>query len=377
MDTPAHESDLRWMERALQLAHSAGGSVHPNPWVGCVLVREGSVVGEGFHERPGGPHAEVAAIRQAGDRARGATAYVTLEPCNHQGRTGPCTQALVAAGVAEVVWAVNDPNPLTAGQARVVLEAAGIRCRSGLLGNAAARLNAPFFTWMRERRPWVLLKTATSLDGRIATVSGESRWISGPESRQRVHEWRARLPVIMVGIGTVLQDDPALTARIEGAAQPARLVVDPRLETPPSARLLEPGAPAWLACREDMVDTPAARALAARGARLWPTPLREDGHLDLARLLAGVAAEGGTGVLLEGGGRLNASALAQGVVDHVLWFLAPKLIGGATAPAAIAGPGVPRLDLAHALHDWSVTPSGSDWCIEGALRSISPERSSA
>ena len=374
---PSAELDRHWMARALDLARRGTGHVHPNPWVGCVLVRDGRVVGEGFHARPGLPHAEVVALDAAGADARGATAYVTLEPCNHHGRTGPCTRALVEAGVSEVVWAISDPNPATSNQARTVLEAAGIRCREGVRAHEAERLNAPFITWMREGRPWVLLKMATSLDGKIATVTGESRWISGPESRQTVQEWRARLPVVMVGIGTVLKDDPLLSARVEGGAQPTRLIVDPRLETPTRARIFSHEAPVWLACRPEFEHSPAARDLEARGARLWPTPLTQGGHLDLAHLLARVAAEGKTGVLLEGGGGLNASALAQGVVDRVLWFLAPMIVGGAAAPTAVEGSGVPRLDLAHALHDWTMAPSGADWCIEGDVRSLNLQRSDA
>lgn len=354
------------MTRALELARNGAGWVNPNPMVGAVLVRDGMRVGEGFHPRVGEGHAEVMALRMAGERAIGATAYVTLEPCNHHGRTGPCTQALISAGVKRVVYACNDPNPLTASQARQVLEEAGIEVVSGVLEQEARRLNSLFFKYIRTRRPYVIMKMAMSLDGKIATPIGESKWISGPTSRQFVQELRATVSVVMVGIHTVLQDDPRLDARVEGAHQPVRVIVDPRAETPPTARLFTIPSPLILAVGP---EAPAERraALEEVGATLIEVPCLPSGYLDLGQLMDELGRRELSGVLLEGGGSLNASALEQGVVDQIVFFIAPKLIGGAASPTPVEGKGW-ALPEAPVLYDMRAYPSGEDVRIEAFLQ---------
>lgn len=360
------EHDQRWMRRALELAHRGAGWTAPNPMVGAVIVKDGEGVGEGFHPRLGEPHAEVFALREAGDRARGATAYVTLEPCNHRGRTGPCTQALIDAGVARVVFAVEDPNPLTASQAVSVLTAAGVEVAWGLCADEARRLNEVFFKHVRTRLPFVVMKMAMTMDGKIATETGESKWISGPVSREYVQALRAELSVVMVGIKTVLADDPRLDARLEGAHQPTRVIVDPRAETPLDARLFSIESPLLIAVGP---EAPAARraALEARGAEVVATPALPNGHLDLAWLMAELGRRDLSGVLLEGGGGLNASALAQGVVDKLVYFVAPKLIGGTQSPTPIEGEGIKAMADARALYDLRAYPSGDDVRLEAYL----------
>jgi diaminohydroxyphosphoribosylaminopyrimidine deaminase/5-amino-6-(5-phosphoribosylamino)uracil reductase len=363
--------DLAWMRRALEFAPLGGGWTSPNPLVGCVLVKGDQVVGEGYHARLGGPHAEVVALEMAGDRARGATAYVTLEPCNHTGRTGPCTQALIRAGVSRVVYAVPDPNPLTAQQADAVLRSAGIEVEGGVIEDEARRLNEVFLKYIRTRQPFVVMKMAMSLDGKIATTTRESRWVSGEVSRTHVHELRGTLSAVMVGIGTVLADDPGLDARLEGAHQPTRVVVDPRAETPPDARMFRTPAPVLIAHGSEAPDE-RLEALARVGAALLPTPTVDGGHLDLRALMVELGRRELSGVLLEGGGGLNASAIAQGIVDKLVFFVAPKLIGGTLSPGPLGGFGIEQMTEAHALFDLRCYPSGEDVRLEAYTSPLAP-----
>lgn len=360
------DQDRRWMQRALDLARRGAGWTAPNPMVGAVIVKDAEMVGEGFHPRVGEPHAEVFALKEAGDRARGATAYVTLEPCNHHGRTGPCTQALIDAGISRVVFAVADPNPLTASQAASVLIRAGVEVAWGVCADEARRLNEVFFKHVRTRLPFVVMKMAMTMDGKIATETGESKWISGPVSRGYVQALRAELAVVMVGIKTVLADDPRLDARLEGAHQPTRVIVDPRAETPLAARLFTIDSPLVIVVGP---EAPRARleALTARGAEVLAAPALPSGHLDLAWLMAELGRRDLSGVLLEGGGGLNASALAQGVVDKLVYFVAPKLIGGAASPTPVEGESVPAMADARALYAMRAHPSGDDVRLEAYL----------
>lgn len=314
------------MARALQLAERGLYSTSPNPRVGCVLVRDGAVVGEGWHVRAGEAHAEVHALQAAGAAARGATAYVTLEPCNHHGRTPPCVDALLAAGVVRVVAAMEDPNPLVAGQGLARLRAAGVATGHGLLEDAARELNIGFVARMTRGRPWLRLKAAASLDGRTALANGESQWITGPEARRDGHRWRARACAILTGVGTVRDDDPQLTVRdVETTRQPLRVVVDSRLEMPPTACLLDGGPVLVIGA---VADPARADALAARGAEVLLLP-NADGKVDLAAALAELARRGINEVHAEAGARLNGSLLREGVVDELLLYLAPSLIGDA------------------------------------------------
>ena len=316
--------DHGMMARALQLAERALWTTSPNPRVGCVLVRDGEIVGEGWHVRAGEPHAEVHALRAAGERARGATAYVTLEPCSHYGRTPPCAEGLIAAGVTRVVAAMEDPNPLVAGRGLAMLRAAGIETACGLLAEAAQELNIGFVSRMTRGRPWVRLKTAASLDGKTALNNGVSQWITGPDARRDGHRWRARACAILTGIGTVRDDDPRLDVReVKTTRQPLRVIVDSRLETPPTARILK-GGPVLLAAAVD--DAERANVLKAAGAEILLLP-NAAGKVELPALLNALAARGINEVHVEAGWKLNGSLLREGLVDELLLYMAPCLIG--------------------------------------------------
>lgn len=313
------------MAEALRLAELGLYSTSPNPRVGCVIVRAGQVVGRGWHLRAGEPHAEVHALHQAGDLARGATAYVTLEPCSHHGRTPPCADALIAAGVSRVVAAMEDPNPLVAGAGLRRLEAAGIATASGLLEGEARELNIGFVSRMTRGRPWLRLKAAASLDGKTALNNGVSQWITGPEARQDGHRWRARACAILTGIGTVRDDDPQLNVRgVETDRQPLKVVVDSRLELSPTARLFEAGARVLVASALD--DRQKAQHLLDRGAE-WVCLPDARGKVDLAALMAELGRRGINELHGEAGFKLNGSLLGEGLVDELLLYLAPCLVG--------------------------------------------------
>ena len=318
--------DHGMMARALQLAERGLWTTSPNPRVGCVLVRDGRIVGEGWHAKAGEPHAEAHALRAAGELALGATAYVTLEPCSHHGRTPPCAEALIAAGVFRVVAAMADPNPLVAGQGLARLQAAGTVTASGLLESEARELNIGFVSRMTRGRPWLRLKAAASLDGKTALNNSVSQWITGPEARRDGHVWRARACAILTGIGTVRDDDPQLNVRaIPTDRQPLRIVVDARLDTPLNARLLD-GGPVLIAAA---VDDPARiAALRHRGADVVVLP-NQGGKVDLPALLAELGRRGINEVLAESGFKLNGSLLREGCVDELVLYLAPSLVGDA------------------------------------------------
>lgn len=310
-------ADQEYMIRALRLAAQGLETTTPNPRVGCVLVKDGVVVGEGWHERAGEPHAEVHALRNAGDAARGATAYVTLEPCAHYGRTPPCADALIDAGVARVVAAMRDPNPLVAGEGLARLELAGIKVESGLLEEDAQQLNVGFISRMTRGRPWVRLKVAASLDGRTALLNGKSQWITGPEARRHAHAWRARSCAIMTGSGTVLDDDPSLTVReVPCTRQPLRVVVDGRLRTPPTAKVLA-GAGALVF---------SATAGELPGAETMVMQVGAD-RVDLVGMMAELGRRGINELMVEGGARLNGALLNAQLVDELLIYQAPLLLG--------------------------------------------------
>ncbi|MFZ2302673.1 MAG: bifunctional diaminohydroxyphosphoribosylaminopyrimidine deaminase/5-amino-6-(5-phosphoribosylamino)uracil reductase RibD [Gallionella sp.] len=316
--------DSLWMAQALQLAERGLYTTSPNPRVGCVLVRDGDVVGEGWHERAGEPHAEAHALQTAGDAARGATAYVTLEPCSHHGRTPPCADALIRAGVARVVMAVQDPNPQVAGQGIAKLRAAGIEVECGLMEAAVRELNIGFFARMARGTPWVRSKIAMSLDGRTALVNGESKWITGDAARQDVQHWRARSCAVLTGIGTVLADDPQLNVRgIETSRQPLRAVVDNALRLPPNARLLQQrGAVVYTATQ----DAQKIAALEQAGAVVTVLP-DANGQVDAAAVLRDLAARGCNEVLVEAGSKLNGALLKAGLADELVLYIAPQLLG--------------------------------------------------
>jgi len=316
--------DHRFMARALELAGRGLYTATPNPRVGCVIVRDGAVIGEGWHERAGAPHAEVNALAAAGQRARGATAYVSLEPCVHQGRTGPCTEALIKAGVARVVAALQDPNPLVSGRGSGRMQQAGVAVETGLMADEARELNVGFVSRMTRGRPWVRMKVAASLDGRTALTNGRSQWITGEAARRDGHHWRARACAVLTGAGTVRDDDPRLTVReVATTRQPLRVVVDSKLETPPAAKILEGGGVLVAAAREERGKI---EALKARGAEVIVMP-NSAGKVELGSLFRELARREINEVHVEAGFRLNGSLLREGLVDELLVYLAPALIG--------------------------------------------------
>ena len=319
-------ADHEFMARALRLAELGLYSSTPNPRVGCVIVKDGVVVGEGWHRRAGEAHAEIHALQAAGDQARGATAYVTLEPCSHHGRTPPCADALIAAGVSRVVAAMQDPNPQVSGRGLALLRNAGIVTDCGVLGSEAQELNIGFVSRMTRGRPWLRLKLATSLDGKTALENGASQWITGPEARQDGHRFRARACAILSGIGTVRDDDPLLNARgVETERQPLKVVLDSRLELTLNAKLLEGGG-VLVACAID--DAARSAALRQRGAEILCLP-NPEGKVDLPELMMELGRRGINEVHVEGGSRLNGALLVAGLVDEFLIYLAPCLIGHA------------------------------------------------
>jgi diaminohydroxyphosphoribosylaminopyrimidine deaminase / 5-amino-6-(5-phosphoribosylamino)uracil reductase len=355
------------MSRAVALAQRGLGRTSPNPPVGAVIVKRGRVVGAGWHRRAGGPHAEVVALRQAGVAARGATLYVTLEPCAHYGRTPPCAPALVAAGIARVVVAVLDPNPRVRGRGLRILRRAGVAVTTGVLAAEAGAVSAWFRHAVVRRRPYVVLKLATSLDGRIATVTGASRWVSGPAARRFVHRMRNRVDAVMVGAGTVIADDPALTCRVRGGRDPLRVVVDGRLRIPTRARVVRQRS----AASTVVATTPAGgatrrRGLARSGAELMVFPGRR-GRLRLRAVLDALWRRGVVSVMIEGGGDLAAGALRERVVDRLLLVVSPMLIGG-DGRALLGSLGVRRLAAAPRCRDARLGRIGRDLLWDAAVQ---------
>jgi len=312
------------MARALRLANKGLFSTTPNPRVGCVIVNSGTIVGEGWHSKAGEAHAEVEALRVAGSAARGATVYVTLEPCSHHGRTPPCASALIEAGVSRVVAAMEDPNPQVAGRGMSMLVDAGISAQCGLLAVEAGELNVGFVSRMSRGRPWVRLKLAASLDGKSALLNGVSQWITGPAARQDGHRWRARACAILSGIGTVRDDDPQLNVRgVATERQPRKVVVDSRLELSPEARVLLGGN---LLVATAVDDREKESLLRARGAEVMRFP-NDEGKVDLPALMLELGRRGVNELHVEGGGRLNGALLGEGLVDELLLYLAPCVVG--------------------------------------------------
>jgi diaminohydroxyphosphoribosylaminopyrimidine deaminase / 5-amino-6-(5-phosphoribosylamino)uracil reductase len=317
-------ADQQHMAEALRLAENGLFTATPNPRVGCVIVRDGQTAGTGWHEKAGGPHAEVVALRAAGARARGATAYVSLEPCSHHGRTPPCVDALIEAGITRVVAAMQDPNSSVAGSGFAALRAAGIQVESGLMQDEALALNRGFVARMSRGRPWVRMKIAASLDGRTALANGRSQWITGPEARRDGNVWRARACAVLTGIGTVRDDDPQLNVReVETPRQPLKVVVDSRLQLPPSAKLLDSGRVLVAAAVHDQAGI---AALQGRGADVVVLP-NATGKVDLAELMRELARRELNEIHVEAGFKLNGSLLGAGLVDELLLYLAPSILG--------------------------------------------------
>lgn len=359
-------ADQQYMQRALDLAALALGRTSPNPVVGAVIVKDGCIVGEGYHRKAGTPHAEIHALEQAGDLARGAAIYVTLEPCSHYGKTPPCAQALIKAGISKVSAAVLDPNPKVSGRGMAMLEQAGIVTEVGLLADQAIKQNEAFFKAITREIPWIAIKTAMTLDGKIATHTGNSRWITSDLAREYVHRLRNQYDAIMVGIGTVLADDPLLNTRLneDDSRDPVRIIVDGELQLPASSRIAQSSLKQrTIIFTSRNADHNRETSLSSLGLEIIRIGGEPD-NLSLEQLFKHLHSIGLNSVLVEGGAKLNAALMTQRWVDKVYWFIALKIVGGENAPGPIGGAGVAEMSEAVALNNWQIRTIGPDLIIE-------------
>ncbi|UPU34810.1 bifunctional diaminohydroxyphosphoribosylaminopyrimidine deaminase/5-amino-6-(5-phosphoribosylamino)uracil reductase RibD [Geomonas paludis] len=365
---------LNMMRLAVAEARKGVGKTAPNPAVGCVIVKDGAIVGKGWHKKAGTPHAEVHALRAAGALAEGADVYVTLEPCSHFGKTPPCARALIEARVARVFVAMVDPNPLVSGRGIGMLREAGIEVEVGLLEAESRELNRPFIKWIQTRRPYVVLKSALTLDGMSATASGDSKWVTGDAARREVHRLRGRLDAIMVGVGTVIKDDPLLTCRVPGGKDPLRVIVDSTLRIPRHAALFSLKSQAPTVIATCCTDTAGIEAVVAHGVEVLVCKEKE-GRVDLDDLLTKLGERGVQSILLEGGHHLAGAFVRGGLIDHCMLFLAPKLVGGA-GTGLFAGEGVHLMADAIRLEDVKVKRVGVDLLVEGTpkVKTIGTEK---
>lgn len=365
--------DEQYMSVALSLAKKGAGFTNPNPMVGAVIVKDGKIIGQGYHKKYGGPHAEVNAFADAderGENTKGATIYVTLEPCFHYGKTPPCVDLVLKKEVSRVVIGTLDPNPLVAGQSVTKMEKAGIAVVSGVLKEECLKLNEIFFQYVTTKKPFIFLKSALSLDGKIATVTGESQWISCEESRREVHELRGLYASIMVGIGTVLADNPSLTCRLEGKKSPIRIIVDSSLQTPLDANVLKNQdiAKTIIATTsKSKADKEKKKQIEAMGVEVLVVD-EKDGHVDLDKLQQAISERKIDSVLLEGGADLAFGAIKAGIVDKVRYYIAPMMLGGQQSKAALGGEGFEHLSDAFLLENVTTRKIGQDICIEGYRR---------
>jgi diaminohydroxyphosphoribosylaminopyrimidine deaminase / 5-amino-6-(5-phosphoribosylamino)uracil reductase len=362
--------DVKYMERALELAKKGAGYTNPNPLVGAVIVKDGRIVGEGYHEVYGSHHAEVNAFRNATEDVKGATMYVTLEPCSHYGKTPPCAKAIVEKGIKKVIVALGDPNPEVAGRGIKILRDNGIEVVTGVLEEESRRLNEIFLKYITTKLPFCILKTAMTLDGKIAARTGDSKWITNEESRKYVHKLRHRVSSIMVGVGTIIQDDPLLNTRIqeESGSDPIRIVVDTSGRTPLEARVLniKSNSKTIIAVTE-LAPQEKLKEFERIGAEVIITPLMEN-RVDLKYLMKALGERKIDSVLLEGGSELNYSAMEAGIIDKVNAFIAPKFIGGREAKTPVGGLGRPLMKEALMLKDIEIHRFGDDIMIEGYIR---------
>lgn len=360
-------TDTEYMRRALELARNGAGHVSPNPMVGAVIVKDDRIIGEGWHEHIGGLHAERNAFKHLTEDAEGATIYVTLEPCCHWGRTPPCTEAIIEHRLSRVVVGCLDPNPLVAGKGIEILEKAGIECETGVLEDECLAINEVFFHYITTKTPFVVMKYAMTLDGKIAAFTGDSKWVTGEQARGHVQQTRKQLSSIMVGVGTVLADDPMLNCRIEQGVDPVRVIVDSTLRTPLDSQLVRTAneIPTYIACARP--DKNKEAALEKAGVKILVLP-NDEGRVDLKALIAELGAMQIDSVLLEGGGTLNGEFLRLGLVDKVQAYIAPKLIGGELAKSPVGGAGIPLMSEAVRLQSIEITHLGDDLLIEGRIQ---------
>ena len=367
----AEKSPEYYMSRALELARKGVGRTSPNPMVGAVVVKNGRVVGEGYHKKAGFPHGEIEALKKAGHKAKAAELYVNLEPCCHFGKTPPCTEAIIASGIRKVIVGMRDPNKLVSGKGFRQLKRKGIQVVTGVLGTECARLNEVFIKFIRTRRPFVILKTAISLDGKIATRSGQSKWITGAKARERVHQIRNEVDAIIAGAGTIVKDNPFLTTRLRKKStvvkHPVRVILDNEILVPLSANVFKnTDSQRVLYVAGNNLPVSRKKALIQKGVEILVLNEKKGG-VDLQHLMQALGERELTSVLIEGGAEVNASALEAGLVDKVMVFVAPVLIGGREAPGPVGGNGVRCLEDALKIKNMTVSPIGNDWLLEGYL----------
>ena len=360
--------DEKWMRRVLRLAEKGKGRTSPNPMVGAVLVRNGRVIGEGYHAKAGTDHAEIIALRRAGEKAKGATLYLNLEPCTHYGKTPPCVPAVIEAKVKRVVIGMKDPNPLVRGGGFESLKRAGLNVEVGILEEECRRLNEAFCKYILEKEPFVILKVAATLDGKIATREGDSKWISGEASRHFVHRMRDQVDGVVVGIGTVLKDDPKLTARIKKGRDPYRIILDSRLRIPEGAQVIGNSSSKTIIATTELADRDKIERLEKKGVQILILN-SEKGKVDLKKCLSKLGELGIMSLLVEGGSQVNGSFLDEGLIDKILFFFSPKLIGDREALGIFGGTGKATLKESIPLNELRVRRIGEDILIEGYVNS--------
>ena len=359
--------DERWMKRVLRLAEKGRGRTSPNPMVGAILVKDGRAVGDGYHAKAGEPHAEIIALRKAGEEAKEATLYLNLEPCTHYGKTPPCAPVVIEAGVRRAVIGMEDPNPLVKGRGVEALKRAGLDVDVGILEKECRRLNEAFCKYILNKEPFLILKVAATLDGKIATRKGESHWISGEASRRFVHRLRDQVDGVIVGIGTVLKDDPMLTARVKGGKDSYRIILDSRLRIPENAKVIEIFPSRTIIATTELAPGEKVERLEKKGVRVLILDSKK-GRVDLKLCLLKLGEMGMISLLVEGGSQLNGSFLDEGLIDKIFLFLSPKLIGDPQALGIFGGHGVISLKEATPLNELKVRRIGKDLLLEGYLQ---------
>lgn len=360
------KDDERWMKRVLRLAEMGRGRTSPNPMVGAILVKDGEVAGEGYHAKAGEAHAEIIALQQAREEARGAVLYLNLEPCTHYGKTPPCAPRVIESGVKRVVIGMEDPNPLVKGKGIEILRRADLDVEVGILEKECQRLNEAFCKYILKKEPFVILKVAATVDGKLATRNGDSKWISGEASRRFVHKLRDQVDGVLVGIGTVLKDDPQLTARIRGGRDPYRIVLDSRLKIPEEAKVIGTSPSKTIIAATEFAPKDKIEKLEKRGVQILILDSQE-GKINLKSCLSKLGEIGMMSLMVEGGSQINGSFLDEGLIDKLLLFLSPKLIGDHQALGIFGGRGVSSLEEAVALKEMKTRRVGEDILLEGYL----------
>ncbi|MBM4305935.1 MAG: bifunctional diaminohydroxyphosphoribosylaminopyrimidine deaminase/5-amino-6-(5-phosphoribosylamino)uracil reductase RibD [Deltaproteobacteria bacterium] len=367
------KDDERWMRRALRLAEKGRGRTSPNPMVGAVLVREGRIVGEGYHMRAGEPHAEINALQKAGGEAKGATLYINLEPCTHHGKTPPCAPALIQAGIKRAVVGMEDPNPMVKGKGLEMLRTAGLQVEVGIFKEACQKLNEAFCKYIQTKEPFVILKIAATIDGKIATQHGESKWITGEKSRHLVHHLRNEADGILVGIGTILKDDPLLTARIRGGKDAYRIVLDSHLRIPENAKIIDRNPEKTIIATTELAPKEKIEGFEKRGVQVLILNSKE-GKVNLRSLLLKLGEMGMMSLLVEGGNEVNGSFLEEGLFDKIFLFLSPRLLGG-QALGMFGGRGVEKLEETLFLNLVKIKKMGDDILFEGYPKKLCSQES--